>query len=297
MEALNALLLLAPVVGVVLSPAFAREPDRAEILNNIEYGHAGDFSLRMDAYVPPGAGPFPAVIIVHGGGWIRGDRRHSVEPLFGPLEQAHFAWFSISYRVANDFAGASASHGIPNALMLGSAIDDVRQAVAFVKQHAADYHIDPNRIALVGESAGAQLASMAALEPSPNGNVRAVVALYSPSDLADLALHSRQIPEEWRNSIKNTPWAELLLAGLRNLSPINHVRADMPPFLLIHGTADTLVPFEQSRNMCDKIREAGGTCELYPVRGGGHGMRWWEADHLTAYKKEMVRWLERELRA
>jgi dipeptidyl aminopeptidase/acylaminoacyl peptidase len=88
----------------------------------------------------------------------------------------------------------------------------------------------------------------------------------------------------------------MLVAGLRDLSPVNWVRKDSPPFLLIHGTADSLVPFEQSKTMCDKMVEAGGACELYPVRGGGHGIRWWESSSLTAYKHHMVRWLEKQLR-
>jgi dipeptidyl aminopeptidase/acylaminoacyl peptidase len=83
----------------------------------------------------------------------------------------------------------------------------------------------------------------------------------------------------------------LLLAGLRDLSPINWVKSDSPPFLLIHGAADAIVPYEQSERMCNKMREVGGVCELYPVQGGGHGLRWWESEHLTAYKQHMIRWL------
>jgi alpha-L-fucosidase 2 len=180
--------------------------------------------------------------------------------------------------------------------MLGTAVDDVRQAVAYVKQHAAEYRVDTTRIALVGESAGAQLASMAALKPARGGAVQAVVALYSPSDLVSLAETSPQIPTSVRQALKGTPFADMLMAGLSNLSPINFVKRDSPPFLLIHGTADTLVPFAQSERMCARIREAGGSCELYPVRGGGHGIRWWEADHLTAYKREMIRWLAEALK-
>jgi acetyl esterase len=75
------------------------------------------------------------------------------------------------------------------------------------------------------------------------------------------------------------------------------VRRGMPPFLLIHGTADTLVPFEQSKTMCARIREAGASCELYPVAGAGHGIRWWESNPAMArpYKQEMVRWLKERL--
>ncbi len=248
--------------------------------HDVEYGRAGDYSLRMDMHTPPGRGPFPAVIIVHGGGWVTGDRQLNVEPLFRPVEDAGFAWFSISYRFANDV------------FVFGAAIQDVEQAVQHVRAHAADYNIDPRHIALIGESAGAQLASMAALAPELKGAVCGVVALYSPSDLVSLAKTSPHIPPAIRNAVEGTPWADFFIAGLRRLSPLYNVRPDMPPFLLIHGTADTLVPFEQSTRMCEQMHQAGAACELYPVKGGEHGVRWWESDHLTAYKQVMIRWLE-----
>src|SRR3954453_6741055 len=74
----------------------------AETKHDIEYGRVGDISLQMDSHVPEGKGPFPAIILVHGGAWGRGDRQWNVQPLFRPLENANFAWFSISYRLAND---------------------------------------------------------------------------------------------------------------------------------------------------------------------------------------------------
>jgi alpha-L-fucosidase 2 len=235
----------------------------------------------MDAYVPEGRGPFPAAIIVHGGAWVSGDRRVNVEPLFQPLEDAGFAWFSISYRLARDIT------------QFGAGILDVEEAVRYVRKHAAEYNIDPDRIALIGESAGAQLASMAAL--APEMGVRAVVAFYSPSDLVNLARSSHYVPENIRRQIQGTPWEGFLLEGLKQLSPIQHVRRDMPPFLLIHGTADSLVPYEQSEKMCSAARAAGASCELYPVKGGGHGVRWWESSHLTAYKRVMTDWLRKQL--
>ena len=284
----------------LLTMAFFAVDGRSEYREGIVYSHVGEHGLHMDAHVPEGHGPFPAAIIVHGGGWVAGERKHMVQPLFKPLTDAGFVWFSIDYRLANGKpAGATAQSGLENgiasALMLGTAVDDVRQAVAYVKEHASSYRVDVNRIALIGESAGAQLASMAALKPGPNGSVRAVVAFYGPSDLVALAKTSRHIPDSVRQAIKGTAWEDMLLAGLRDLSPVNWVRNDAPPFLLIHGTADTLVPFEQSKTMCDKIRAAGGACELYTVEGGGHGIRWWESAHLTAYKQRMVHWLEKEL--
>lgn len=87
---------------------------------------------------------------MEGGG---GDRALSVAPLFQPLEEAGFAWFSISYRFATDL------------MLFGAAVDDVQQAIEHVRQHAREYNIDPSGLALVGESAGAHLSALAAMKP------------------------------------------------------------------------------------------------------------------------------------
>lgn len=256
------------------------------VRHNIEFANAAGTPLYLDACVPTGLRPFPAAIVVHGGGWVRGDRAFDVAPLLKPLTRAGIAWFSIDYRLSQDFT------------QFGLAIEDVHTAIRFVKSHAAEYHIDPNRIALIGESAGGQLAAMAALEEAPGTRVQAVVALYAPTDLVALAKDSTFIPEQMRDSIRGTPFENLLLARLTQLSPVENVKADAPPFLLIHGTADALVPFSQSVAMCDRMRHTGASCELYPVQGGGHGIRWWESSHpkeAEAYKQEMVRWLKEKL--
>ncbi len=254
-------------------------------LRDVEYSRPQGTSLRLDACLPASAEPTPAVVIVHGGGWVRGDRRLDVEPLFKPLADGGFAWFSIDYRLAAD------------ALQFGVAVDDVEQAVRFVKSHAREYNIDPNRIALIGESAGGQLAAIAALRAGPDASVRAVVAFYTPTDLVDLFQHSTFVPAQIRNGVRGTPWESLVLAGLSQLSPIENVRRDMPPFLFIHGTADPLVPFAQSTRMCARMRQEGATCEVYPVEGAGHGMRWWQSSMrpYNSYKRKMVQWLEQEL--
>jgi alpha-L-fucosidase 2 len=248
---------------------------------DIEYGKAGQCSLRMDAHVPEGIGPFPAVILVHGGGWVSGHRRRNLEPLFRPLEEAGFAWFTISYRLATHLT------------LFGVAVDDVAAAIRYVTQHAREYRIDASRIAVIGESAGAQLATMAVLR---NGGARGVVAISPPADLISLAKTSRHIPEELRTMMEDTPCAEMLWTGLRELSPVFNVRAGAPPFLLIHGTRDQLVPYQQSLELHRRLRELGGSCELYPLEGAGHGLRWWEGNvRWIAYKRRMVDWLKATL--
>jgi len=267
----------------------------AKSFENIEYSRSGTYTLHLDAYVPDGAGPYPAAIIVHGGAWVTGDRKRSVQPLFAPLADAGFAWFSISYRLVDVFDTASIPDLIASATRLNDAVSDVRTAIAYVREHAAGFHVDPRRIALIGESAGAQLASMAALRPATadaTWPLQGVIAFYGPSDLAELARTTRRIPDSVRQAVRGSPFEKLLMAGLRDLSPINWVRKDAPPFLLIHGTADGIVPFEQSEQMCAALKTAGADCRLHSVPGSGHGLRRWE---LSAYKDRMVQWLSEKL--
>jgi acetyl esterase len=285
------LVLLFSMLNASGAAAHARNAQlvRFELRRNIEYAHPNGISLNLDASVPqagpiqPGQRP-PAVIIVHGGGWVRGNRQVDVAPLFQPLNDAGFAWFSIDYRLAT------------NVTQFGVAIEDVQQAARHVRSHAAEFNIDPDRLALLGESAGGQLAAMAALRPASGVDVKAVVALYAPTDLVTLVKDSDYIPASIRNSIRGTPWESLILAGLAQLSPANNIRREMPPFLFIHGTKDPLVPFSQSREMCKRMRQAGADCEVFPVEAG-HGLRWWESDPklATAYKRKIAEWLSAQL--
>ncbi len=219
-------------------------------------------------------------MIVHGGGWIGGDRKREVEPLFDPLSRAGFAWFSISYRLAKEWS------------LFGVASEDVRQAIRHVESHAGEYRIDAQRIAVIGESAGGQLAAMAVLRCTPDPAIRGVVLLYAPTDLPALAATSLSIPDSIRQVLLSGPWSVSLRQALEAQSPVRFVRRDSPAFLLIHGTADTLVPYVQSVRMCERVRQEGGQCELLPVRDGGHGLRWWKS---RAYEHEIVTWLRKRL--
>jgi acetyl esterase len=246
-------------------------------LRDVEYGRVNNISLRMDVRTPPGPGPHPAAILVHGGGWMRGDRVWNVEPLFAPLTQAGVASFSISYRLATDF------------LQIGTAVEDVRAAIRHVRENAAKYGVDPRRIALIGESAGAHLAAMAALEDSKS--VAAVVSLYGPTDLELLARTSTVVPDQIRKAVEGSALAELLAAHLRSLSPVRYIKSGAPPFLLMHGTADGIVPIEQSTAMRDRLRAAGADAEMVAIQGGGHGMRYWRDN----WQARMTEWLRRKL--
>lgn len=231
----------------------------------------------MDGFIPESYARVPAAILVHGGGWIGGDRVRNVEPLFFLLQDSGVAWFSISYTLAKDILG------------WGAGVDDVRAAISFVQKNAEHYHIDASRIFVIGESAGAQLAALAAWnEPKPA--VRAVVAFYMPANLEEIARSSRYL-EGFAGSILSSSLAGLLMPKLRDLSPASRVRAGLPPLLLIHGDQDSLVPFSQSESMCRAVRKAGGKSDLIAVRGGAHGLRRWESAGLTGYRKLLIQWM------
>lgn len=255
-------------------------------VQDIEYSRPSGLSLKMDGYIQPGDTAVPAVILVHGGGWIAGDRRRDVQPLFKPLQDAGLAWFSLDYRLATDIT------------QFGAGIDDVLAAIDYVRSHAVELNVDPDRIALIGESAGGQLAAMAALRGGPTLDVKAVVALYAPTDLAALLRNSQYIPAQIRNQVVGTPWEPFILSALTRLSPADNVSADMPPFLFVHGTADPVVPFTQSTEMCKRMRRAGASCEVYPVAGAGHGIRWWNSSKESSldYKNKITSWLVQQLR-
>lgn len=256
---------------------------RCELQKDIEYGRAGDVSLKLNASVPDGPGPFPAVIIVHGGGFTGGNKQVYVTPMFEPLTQAHFAWFSIDYRLAPQYK-------------FPAAVEDVDRAIEYVKSHAAQYKVDAHRIALLGESAGGYMVSYAGTQKEKKWRVAAVVSFYGPHNLmGEYEMRKRQgaAPGALTAFLGITTWDKKAFDLLKKDSPINRVSKGMPPFLLLHGTADTLVDYQQSVDMCARLRQAGDACELYTVDGGKHGMGNWES--MPAYKQKVVEWLQAAL--
>src|SRR5690348_13571078 len=113
------------IISILALSASCLSVAAAEVKSDIEYGRAGDVSLKLDASIPDGEGAFPIVIIIHGGGWGSGDKATDIMPLFQPLTDAKFTWFSINYRLAP-------AHRWP------ACLEDVNAAIAWVKAHAAE---------------------------------------------------------------------------------------------------------------------------------------------------------------
>ena len=255
---------------------------RTGIRKDLEYSRASGESLRLDVCVPDGEGPFPAAILVHGGGWTGGDKSKGVDPLFAPLSKAGIGWFSINYRHAPKFR-------------FPSSVEDVEAAIRWVKEHAAELRVYPNRLALVGESAGGHLVAMAVVRAKDDIRVAAVVPFYAPVDLvADTERRgglSLSLRDLFGRSFEVDDQAVKLL---REASPINYIHPGLPPFLLVHGTADMSVPYNQSLQLQAKLKAAGVSCELITIDDGVHGMARWDAI-APAYKDRVTNWIAQKL--
>jgi alpha-L-fucosidase 2 len=262
----------------------------------VEYAHPGGKALLLDFHIPDGPGPFPAAILVHGGGFDQGSRSTNVRPLFEVLANARFAWFSIDYRLAPEYH-------------FPQAIEDVDAAIFWVKEHAREYHVNPRKLALIGESAGGFLVNYAGTHEASATRVAAVIDFYGPADYGKLAQMRVAHPELFNMKSINRHAAngagihffgvnQLDKSGLGRLhevSPIFAVHRGMPPFLCIHGTKDDQVPYNQSTEFCAAIRKVGTPCQIITIHGGGHGMSTWEAPEMQHWKPEMVAWLKKTL--
>jgi alpha-N-arabinofuranosidase len=278
-------------VTVLRFPAVRTERDASagqyEIRENVEYSN-DPVPLKLDAHIPPGKGPFPAVILVHGGGWVTGDKTASfIKPLFPVLDRTGFAWFSIDYRLAPRF---------PYTAM----VEDVERAIVYVKQHARELKVDPKKIALMGESAGGHLVNLVGARNRPPADVAAVVSFYGPWNLPDtLRLKPGSPPSE---GLKGTFRISALdaegMAKIQEASPERFLTPRTPPFLFIHGTKDPAVPYEQSLLGMELFKKAGLRSDLITVQDGVHGVINWESDpKFQGYKQQMIDWLRRVLKS
>jgi alpha-L-fucosidase 2 len=239
--------------------------------------------LLLDAWVPEGEGPFPTVIVVHGGGWEGGHKGMFVPPLFEPLKKAGFTWFTIDYRLAP-------KHLFP------ACVEDAFAAIEWVKDNARQYKVDPNRIALMGESAGGHIVAWCGARGRGKTKVAAVVDFYGAHDLLKRE-KDRGLSRNLKQLLSVTEMNPETERKLKEASPINYVHRDMPPFLFIHGTRDAAVPYEQSPMMCEAMKKAGARCEVYTVEDAPHGIGPWEKNPAwQGYKVKMVEWLGSVLR-
>lgn len=254
----------------------------AIIRTDIEYANPDHESLKLDANIPDGTGPFPVAILVHGGGWSTGDKAGLFHIPTDALTKANFAWFSINYRISPRY-------------LWPDCFEDTRTAIRWVKAHAAEYKGDPERIALVGYSSGGHLVCLAATLADAETRVQAVVGMSPPTDLElDLARRgglSASLQHLLNRPMKVTDESRKLL---HEMSPINHIKPGLPPFLLVQGDKDNSVPYQGSLNFQAKLRANGVSCDLLTLKGAPHNIAAWDKFE-PDFSGEIVDWLEKKL--
>jgi len=237
-------------------PAWTQEYT-VRLTRGITYVTRQGVPLQLDIYQPLGTqGAVPTVLAIHGGSWTRGSRI-DVTPMAMMLGAHGYAVVAPNYRLAP-------------ASIYPAQLDDVRAAVRWMAEHAAQYGFDPQRLVSYGESAGAQLAALLALQPAAGvPRVSAVIDMAGPMNLtvADDNPQAAMIVQSYLGAPRN---ANLQL--YRAASPVTYITSTSPPFLIIHGTADDVVPYSQSVIMTNALRNALVPVTLLTLQGLGHQM-------------------------
>ncbi len=309
------------LAGNCVSPAFGQERttqqvtpqsppalDGIQIDRNVVFGMYGGLALLMDVYHPAKANGYGAIYI-EGSGWsmpasysapaLKNLSRSGVSPFVRILVQAGYTVFSIDHRAAPRFH-------------YPAQIEDAQRAVRYIRFHAKDFGINSAHIAAVGYSSGAHLASLLGLldgagKPADrdpvereSARVECVIAGGTPAGLVPAPGYAN--PEGFSllsGLIGETVQAPIepgssVYEKLMNASPVHYVKAGAPPFLLIHGDADELVPYANAEALRGLLEKVGVPVRVITVKGGTHGSTVME--HNGEYAADMVRWLDQYLR-
>lgn len=241
-------------------------PTDAKKLDDVVYAKTGTRELHVDIVMPKDAPakPHPCVVWIHGGGWSKGTHK---------ANQA--AWLA-----GKGYVAASVEYRLSGEAIYPAQIQDCKAAIRFLRAHAKDYGIDPNRIGVWGGSAGGHLVAclgttggVKELEgsegnPKESSRVQAVCDFFGPTDL--------MASPKW---LSPPPQVSALLGGspadkpelARLASPVKFVDRKDPPFLIVHGEEDKLVPISQSEELYEALKKAGVSVSFVRVKNAGHG--------------------------
>jgi acetyl esterase/lipase len=231
-------------------------------LKNVSY--AANAAQIMDVYLPANrtATATNTIIFIHGGSWSAGDKADFDSAiLYLKTQLTSYAIFNINYRLAN---GTS--------ILYTQQMQDIDLAINFIVSKSAEYRINPNKIALVGASAGSHLALSKAYRGNTDGKIKAVVDLFGPNDLTWM-YNNHPIPTITQpilvNLLATTP--TLGAATYTQASPINGVSSSAPPTIIFHGTADLVVPISESDRLKAKLVASAVLNQYITYAGEGHG--------------------------
>ena len=286
-------LVLLVLCGIAGRSSFG---DEFTIENNIVYGKGGSEELKLDMARPNGSGPFPALVLIHGGGWSGGNRAGFHGLAIEAAKRGYVA-MTISYRLTQPDTTTKLGK-VP----FPAQINDCKCAVRWLRANADKYHVDQKRIAVGGGSAGGHLSLLVGLTDASHklegdgghadqsSRVQAVVNIFGPTDMAEL----------WKTSPDARPFIKGLIgepeqaaAAYKAASPVTYISDDDPPVLTLHGDKDTLVPPSQAKLLDEKMKAAKAKHELLILEGAGHGFA---GEAQKKSNEAMWRFLDKQLK-
>lgn len=262
--------------GAAGTPTVLSGVDTIAIVHDLPYaGKAGGPRRTLDLYLPSRDAPTgrPVIVWVHGGGWAAGDKSDCPAKRF----------------VAQGYAVASVNYRLSGDAIFPAQIEDCKAAIRWLRAHAADFNLDPARFGAWGNSAGGHLVALLGTTGGTkkfdvgdnldqSSRVQAVSDFYGPTDLLQMdaqALPSSRIKHDTPNSPESRLVGGSLQknrAAAKQTNPIDYVTADDPPFLIVYGDQDPMVPPRQNWLLFDALKNAGVTVHIHTVHGAGHGM-------------------------
>jgi acetyl esterase/lipase len=285
--------LLASCLVLLASPTLTRADDAkpaVRVHRGLVYGKGGDKDLKLDLAMPTnGAGPFPAVVCIHGGGW-RAGKRQDLSKLVEFLAGKGYVALTVSYRLTDK-------------ARFPAQIEDCKAAVRWLRANAKKYKVNPDRVGAVGFSAGGHLVCMLGTTNKKDGlegkgghagkssRVQAVVSFFGPTNFNT---------KDWSEQIEKTFLIPFVGSKFeekpelyKKISPINYVTKDAPPFLFFHGTKDPLVGLRHSRELAAKLQKVGVSARVVVMEGAGHG---WAGKKLTETLDQTVAFFDKTLK-
>jgi acetyl esterase/lipase len=248
-------------------------PDGTRVFRDLEYVPGGHERQKLDLCLPAQTNqPLPLIIWIHGGAWRQGSKDNSPALRF----------------VADGYAVASVNYRLSQHAVFPAQIEDCKAAVRWLRAHAQQYQLDPNRFGAWGSSAGGHLVAMLGTTGDTKqfdrganldvaSGVQAVVNFYGPADLLRMGEQSGP-NSRMDHDAPDSPESQLIGGPLQGnkkkawaASPMAYVSKGDSPMLIVHGDADPLVPLQQSQELLAALKQAGVNATLHVVKGGGHG--------------------------
>jgi len=255
---------------IAAASALRAQAPALDIHRDIEFAQGGGIPLHLDIYAPKSSAPLPVVIWIHGGGWKQGSKD---DRTFFNITNLGFALVCIDYRLSQQ-------------AIFPAQIYDCKAAIRWVRANAATYHLNPDKIGVVGGSAGGHLVALLGTtnnNPQVEGDegpkgvssaVQCVVDYFGPTDFT--TIEQQATPQQ--NAILD-PMLDQLFGGptpqktdlATMASPLHFVDGNASPFLIIHGDHDTIIPLQQSIDLDAALKKAGVYSDLHVIKNGAHG--------------------------